>query len=417
MELASILYKTEMIERTLFARLARIAAAFPAVLLTGPRQAGKSTLLKEFARGRYEAVTLDDLAERELARRDPALFFSLHKPPVLIAELQHAPRLMTAIKIWADSHPEKKGQFLLTASQKFHLMKGVQESLAGRVAVLNLLGLSLAEIRGVPRRPPFLGDDKGIAGAMEGLAECGPEALYETIWRGSFPALAADPSMDRDRYFASYTAAFIERDVRNAAGIADPVAFQNFMRAAAARTGRLLSCAAMAREAGIDQKTAKSWLGILETAGLVRLLHPFRGGGFKRIIKAPKLYFLDTGLCSYLTKWSSPETLAAGAMSGAILETFVFLEILKSWWNCAREPDVSFYRDANQREIDFVMQRDGALHPIGVNRSLAPRASAARNFSLLERLGMPVGTGVILDLRPDFLRLSRNLVSVPVTAI
>lgn len=417
MESNSILSEIMMIERTLSGRLDQVASTFPVVLLTGPRQVGKTTLLLHFAQGRYGTVTLDDLGERELARTDPALFLAQHKPPVLIDEIQYAPQLMTAIKIYVDRHPGENGLFLLTGSQKFHLMRGVQESLAGRLAVLNLLGLSQAELSGNPQRAPFLSGENWLGNAKDVQVAEDPLALYENIWRGSFPALVANTGVDRELYFSSYLTTYIERDVRSAVGIGDPIAFKNFVRAAAARTGQLLNYADMARDVGIDAKTARSWLGILEMSGLVYLLHPLYRNVTKRIVKTPKLYFLDTGLCAYLTEWESAKTLAAGAMSGAILETYVFSEILKSWWNYAREPSVSFYRDSDQKEIDFLLEKNGILYPVEVKRSMTPTAGAGRHFSILQKQGLKVGPGVILDMRPQPLQMASNLFSIPISAL
>lgn len=411
-----------MIERTLTDKIIHIAKYFPVILLTGPRQVGKTTIFEEISQGKYSYVSLDDLSKRELAQKDPALFIQSYEPPLIIDEIQYAPQLFTYIKIYVDTHNDQNGLFFLTGSQKFHLIKGVQESLAGRVAVLDLLGFSYKEIINKAHTESFLPDETWIKNSQSFLRENSDTALtvhdmYEIIWNGSFPRLVSQNNHGRDVFYRSYIQTYIERDIKDSHNITDSIAFYNFIRAVAARTGQLLNFTDLARDISIDSKTAKSWLAILERSGLVQLLYPYYSNITQRIIKTPKVYFLDTGLCSYLTGWDSPKTLEAGAMSGAILETYVYAEILKSYWHNCKEAPIYFYRDKDQKEIDFILEVNGTIYPIEVKKTLMPNESAVKNFGVLEKLNKPIGQGAVLCLNPDLLPITKKVVSVPIWTI
>lgn len=412
---SEIAERKNMLKRTLTSHLSHIIKNFPVVLVTGPRQVGKSTLLENFMPDKYTVVTLDDLDERELAIKDPALFLQNHQPPVLIDEIQYAPNLFSYIKIYVDKHKDEKGLFLLTGSQKFSLMKGVQETLAGRVAVLDLLGFSNAEIAQNPDIEPFLPSEDLISVLKnKKLEQKTVQDIYKDIWNGSFPELIMRNGDDRELYYRSYIQTYIERDVKTAYNISDQIAFKNFIKTVAARTGQLLNVSDIARDIGVDDKTAKSWLNILEMSGLVYLLHPYYNNITNRIVKTPKVYFLDTGLCSYLTGWDSPKTLEAGAMSGAVLETYVLSEILKSYWHNAKEAPIYFYRDKDKKEIDFIIETNGTLYPIEVKKTMSPTLNAGKNFDVLKNLKKPIASSVVLSLKPDVYFLSQNVVSIPI---
>lgn len=406
---------TVFLPRTLSATIRRVSASFPVLLLTGPRQVGKTTLLAACAEVGRRFVTLDDLDARELASRDPALFLQRHPPPVVIDEVQHAPQLFGALKLAVD-RARATGLFWLTGSQKFHLMQGLTESLAGRVAVLDLLGLSQAEIAGqADRAAPFLPTAEWLRAARARATAPRPlHDLYAAIWRGGFPQLALDPNTPRDVFFNSYLQTYIQRDVRNLARVGDELAFQRLVRAAAARTGQLLNYADLARDGDVDQKTAKSWLGILEAAGLIWLLPPWHSNLTKRLVKTPKLYFLDTGLCAWLTRWTSPESLEAGAMSGAILETWVVAEILKGYWHNGLAVNLHFYRDRDGTEVDLLIEQDGRLHPVEIKKTATPSQGAARGFATLVTRGVHLGPGAVLCLRDTDLPLSADVSAIPI---
>lgn len=414
MEFDSRLVEYMYIHRTLESTIHQAAAAFPVILLTGARQVGKTTLLEHCAPKDYRYVTLDDPELAALASTDPALFFQRFPPPIIIDEIQYAPELFRAIKLIVD-RDKKPGQFWLTGSQKFHLMQGVTESLAGRVAVLDLLGLSRAEMnQRASAAEPYLPGSKWLEQARSRDSEplLLPE-IYQLIWRGSYPRIAIDSATPRDLFYNAYVQTYIQRDVRDLTRVGDERAFLQFLRAAAARTSQLLNYADLARDVDIDHKTAKAWLSILETSGIIYLLQPWHSNVGKRLLKTPKLYFLDTGLCTYLTQWSSPETLEAGAMNGAILENWLLIEILKSYWHKGLQPGAWFYRDKEKREIDLLLERDGKLFPVEFKKAASPRLSAGKHFSVLGKLGQAVGQGAVFCLKEQDVPLSEAVDAVP----
>ena len=307
------------IKRNLEKVVAQVTKEYPVVLVTGPRQVGKTTMLQKLMEGTERGyVTLDDLNDRSLAKNDPELFLQLQKPPVLIDEVQYAPELFTYIKKYADKNHEP-GAFWLTGSQVFKLMQGVQESLAGRVAVLSLTSLSQAEISGVEMKP-FTIELEKLSEREKERDKTDARGIFERIYRGSMPAIVSGANSNSQIFYSSYLSTYIERDIRDLSDAIDSLKFLKFMTAAAARCGQMVNVADIAQDADINQTQAKNWLGILETLGIIFYLHPYSNNLLKRLVKTPKLYFYDTGLVCYLTKWSSADTLESGAMNGAILE-------------------------------------------------------------------------------------------------
>lgn len=380
----------EYIHRNLEDFFKKNGACYPALLLTGPRQVGKTTFLKHISEENRNYVTLDIPRERTLAAEEPELFLERHKPPVLIDEIQYAPELLPYIKVMIDRE-QKPGMFWLTGSQQFHMMGNVTESLAGRVGVFEMLGLSNQELNN-RNEGPFL-PQKERQPAPDGMDL---SKLYRRIWNGGFPRLAENPDMDHDLFYGSYVNTYLERDVRILAQVGDLHRFFRFLRAAAARTGQLLNYADLARDADVSVASAKNYLSILTASGLIALLEPYFTNQTKRMTQTPKLYFLDTGLCAYLTDWSSPETLEAGAMSGHIFETWCVSEILKSYRNAGKRAPLYFYRDFDQAKIDLVIEQDGILYPVEIKKSTNPGRDAAKNFAKLEKFGKPVGKGAVI---------------------
>lgn len=406
------------IARHMEQRVRELSKSYSAILLTGPRQAGKTTMLRSLAEkegiGR-EYVSLDDLSVRDMAKNDPALFLQLHKPPVLIDEVQYAPELFTYIKMHIDKH-HNPGDFWMTGSQIFRLMRGVQESLAGRVALLHMSPLSQREIIGADC-VPFTTDFDQLLAESKKIASVDTPALFERIWKGSMPGIASGLYEDRNMYYSSYISTYVERDVRELSGTVDALKFNRFITAMAARTSQLLNYKALADDADIDVQTSKAWVDILETLGIIFLLHPYSNNVLKRTIKTPKVYFYDTGLVCYLTKWSSPEVAESGAMSGALLENFTVSEIMKGYQNVGREPYLYFYRDRDAKEIDVIIEGDGKLCPLEIKKTATPDKRIVKAFHIIDKSPLQLGTGAVLCMADQFGAFDRDNLIVPIWMI
>lgn len=394
----------------------QVTKEYPVVLVTGPRQVGKTTMLQKLMEGTDRGyVTLDDLNERSIAKTDPELFLQLHKPPILIDEVQYAPELFTYIKMHVDKNHEP-GAFWLTGSQVFKLMQGVQESLAGRVAVLSLTSLSQAEICGGTLQP-FAVDMETLLARKESRTEADTREIFDRIYRGSMPVIVSGANSNSQIFYSSYLSTYIERDVRELSDAIDSLKFLRFITAVAARCGQMLNAAEIARDADINQMQAKSWLGILETLGIIFYLYPYSNNLLKRLVKTPKLYFYDTGLVSYLTKWSSAETLESGAMNGAILENYVVSEIRKSYLNCGKEPYMYYYRDKDAKKIDIVLEHDGILNPIEIKKTANPGTELIKAFDLLDKSSTPRSKGAVICMKPSLSAIDRDNYIVPIWMI
>ncbi len=412
---------------------ARVSKMFPVLLITGPRQVGKTTLLQKLAEEHKEAgverkyVTLDDPDARYLAKHDPALFLQRYSPPVLIDEIQYATELFPYIKMSVD-RSKRKGDFWLTGSQSFRLMNNVSESLAGRVGIVHLLGLSDAEIYGTPSEP-FSTDTERLTNRLSVVKPRGLNEIYQRIFKGSMPQLYADENVDWEIYYRSYVDTYLQRDIRDLVQVADEMQFYNFMTVAAAHTARPVVYEELAAAAGVSAPTAKKWLSILVSSHIAALVQPYHNNALKRIVKMPLLHFLDTGLTAYLLKWGSPEVLERGAMSGAIFESYVFSEIYKSYLNAGKEPPVFYYRDKDQKEIDLLIYQNGVLSPIEIKKAASPGKGAIKNFHVLdpvskgeffggvESLKTEIGTGSVICMAGDLLPVDAKNWYVPVWLI
>ena len=404
------------IYRNLESVVEQVTKEYPVVLLTGPRQVGKTTMLQKLMEGTDRGyVSLDDLNERNLAKTDPELFLQLHKPPVLIDEVQYAPELFTYIKINVDKN-HAPGAFWLTGSQVFKLMRGVQESLAGRVAVLSMTTLSQAEISN-GRMEPFSIDLESLLKRKDERIVADTEAIFERIFKGSMPAIVSGNSSNSNIFYSSYLTTYIERDVKELAEAIDSLKFLRFITAVAARCSQMLNVAEIARDADINQVQAKNWLGILETLGIIFYLHPYSNNLLKRLVKTPKLYFYDTGLVCYLTRWSSPQTLERGAMNGAILENYVVSEIAKTYMNCGQKPLMYYTRDKDAKEIDIVLEHDGVLNPLEIKKTSNPGTELTKIFSLLDKSAVPRSKGASLCMKPELSAIDKDNYIVPIWMI
>ena len=403
------------IHRDMETKILALSREYACILLTGARQVGKTTLLKALDGDRHY-VTLDDLDERRLAKTEPATFLAVHPCPVLIDEVQYAPELFSYIKMAVDNGASP-GNFWLTGSQSFSLMKLAQESLAGRTAILHLPTLSQQEMYGNGNSEPFTLSPEALKKRQAIAKSAGLGEIYERIWRGSMPGLAGGKYTDRQIFYGGYLETYISRDVGDLMPRVDKLRFQDFIRAAACRAGQMLNVHSIALDVGISDDAAKRWLDILLQSDVIFYLRPYSNNLLKRTVKMPKLYFADTGLVAYLTRYLTPEILGNGAINGAILENYVVAEIRKSYLNAGQEPLLWYYRDRDNREIDLVMEENGALHPMEIKRTLNPSGGIQQSFSVLDKASLPRGTGAILCLKPTLSAIDKDTLIVPIWMI
>ncbi|EFM90140.1 Uncharacterised protein [Actinobacillus pleuropneumoniae] len=386
---------------------------FPAVLVTGPRQVGKSTLLQYISED-YQSVTFDDPMVLSMAKNDPSLFMLNYSGKLILDEVQYAPELFSSLKLAIDKQ-KMSGLYLLSGSQAFHLMQNVTESLAGRVAVLKLQGFSLREIQQLDFSLPFIPNQDYLSAREKAVQPI--ENIWKIIHQGYMPRLY-EQETNWEIYYASYVSTYIERDVRSLTNVSSITDFTRFMVAIAARSGELLNYSNVAQEVGVSVDTIKRWTTILETSGIIYLLKPYSNNHLKRAIKTPKVYMLDTGLMAWLTKWLTPETISKGAKSGQFFETFVVSEIIKSFYNKGIEPPIYFYRDTNQKEIDLLIEYDRTLYPVEIKTSASPDKKMVKAFGILKdnlpESEIKIGTGVIINQYPQRLWLAKDLVALPV---
>ena len=392
----------------------QLSKMFGAVLVAGPRQVGKTTMLDTLT-GDINKVTLDDPIIRAGAEEESGTFFKDNPPPVFVDEIQKAPALFEQIKLLLD-RDRKKEQFYMCGSQQFKMMKGVSESLAGRIGLVTLLGLSLRETCKVSCDTPFVPTAEYFAERKQELANVSYNDVWNIIHRGSMPELRENPDFDWQMFYGAYVRTYIDRDVRELSEIGDTVKFTKFMVAAAASTAQLLNLASLARDVGISQPTAERWLSILVASNIVYLLQPYSNNIVKRVVKTPKLYFLDTGLAAYLTKWNTPDVLKNGAMAGAFFETFVISEIIKSYYNKGvLELPLYFYRDKDMREIDLIIEDGGTLYPLEMKKHADPSKKDIDAFSVLDKIPeIKRGPGGVICLYDKLITLQGEDKIIPI---
>lgn len=414
------------IERSISSYVQKAQQNFKAVLITGARQTGKSTLLKQlFPERKY--VTFDDPFIEDQAVRNGNMFMTLNQPPVTFDEVQRVPNLFRYIKIECDAR-DQYGLYCLSGSQPFRLMQSVSESLSGRVSIVELSGLSLREIMGDSFTDPFLPTMDYVAGRQKTAKK--PDQIWRIIHRGSYPELYRNPDLDWQQFYAGYIKTYLERDVRELSAVQDLDVFRRFMVAVAARTGQMVNYSNIADEIGRDASTVRNWMSVLEASGIIYLLEPYTPSVLKRAIKTPKVYLRDTGLACYLTRWLTPETLAYGAMAGNMFETFVISEILKSYSNQGIDYRylVSYYRGRDKKkilkdgeekevegEIDFIIEENGILHPIEIKKNTSETAYAASAFQVLDKVKEKKrGMGAVISMCPVPGVLRENILELPV---
>lgn len=404
------------IKRDLENKILSLSKEYSCILITGPRQVGKTTVLKQLADPNRAYVSLDDLEDRKMAQTDPALFLQMHDFPIFIDEVQYAPELFSYIKIAIDNGAAP-GSFWLTGSQAFRMMELAQESLAGRVAILHMSSLSQHEIYGSGENVPFTIELNDLKARKESGSPVHIDGIYERIWKGSMPGLVSGKFTDRNAFYSSYLQTYIERDVSELIQRVDKLLFQDFIRAAACRAGQMLNIHDIAQDIGVSDDTAKRWLQVLEKSDIIFYLRPYSNNLLKRTVKTPKLYFFDTGLIAYLTRYTSPEILANGAINGAILENYVVAEIMKTYHNAAQDCLLWYYRDKNCNEIDMVLESNGVLHPLEIKRSVNPGSELISAFSILDKGSVPRSKGALLCMRPELSAINADNFIVPVWMI
>ncbi|MCL2312006.1 MAG: ATP-binding protein [Firmicutes bacterium] len=402
------------IKRHLENLVRKTSKMFGAILVTGPRQVGKTTLLKKITQN-IPYITLDDPIMLTSAREESGTFFKNTPPPVFVDEIQYAPNLFHHMKILIDKQ-QNEGLFYMSGSQQFKIMKNVSESLAGRLGILNLLGLSLREIYEVDFTEIFLPTENYFKRHEKSLKKIEYKDIWKIIHRGTMPKLYGNPDIDWQMFYGSYIKTYIERDVRDLAQVGDELKFLKFMTVVASHTGNLLNLSSISRDIGISLPTVERWLSILIASGIVYLLKPYFNNTTKRAVKTPKLYFLDTGLAAYLTKWNTPQTLQNGAMAGAFFETFIIAEIVKSYYNNGiLELPFYFYRDKEKIEIDLIIENDGVFHPIEIKKNSDPRKEDIKNFDILDKIpNIRRGIGGIICTYDKLIALNSHDKIIPV---
>lgn len=393
-----------------------LSEEYSCILISGPRQVGKSTMLEHIMTSDRNKVTLDDLNERALAKTDPEMFLAMHPAPVLIDEVQYAPELFPYIKMRIDNGAPA-GSYWLTGSQAFKLMTLAQESLAGRVALLHLSSISQNEFYGSGENRPFSVSVEEISKRSKERIPTDVNGMFERVFKGTLPGHISGKFTNRDVFYSSYLQTYLERDVSEMIDGVDKVRFLDFIRAAACRAGQQLNVHAIASDVGIADDTASRWLEVLERSDIIFYLRPYSNNLLKRTVKIPKMYFFDTGLVAYLTRYSSPEILANGSINGAILENYIVSEIRKTYLNAGMECYLHYYRDKDTKEIDLIIESDGLLHPLEIKKAATASLSMVSNFSVLTKSSIPTGMGGILCLKESFTALNKDVLVIPAWTI
>ncbi len=406
------------IKRQLEESILEASKCYPVVMVCGQRQVGKSTMLNHIREENRRYVTLDDGNARRLAETDPALFFETYGYPLLIDEFQRVPSILLEMKRIVDQKDldgeDNSGMFWLTGSQKFKMMEDVSDSLAGRVAVFDMSSLSTAEIegRGVGAFSPELDD---IRERLATAKTKDVHQVYQDIFRGGMPKLCTT-KMERDRFYMDYVNTYLERDVNSLAHVGQIGLFYDFLVYMASRTGQELKYDDISNILGISSPTAKAWVSILERSGIIFILRPYHSNLTKRLVKTPKVYFMDTGLAAYLCRWPSAETLECGAMDGAFFETYVISEIVKSYYNAGKPADIYYYRDIDKKEIDLLIVSGDKIYPIEIKKGKAPNRPD-KNFDVLKNLNLKVQPGIILCMSDELIPYNRETWYCPVRVL
>ena len=407
----------EYMKRALERKFLHMSSYFKAVLVTGARQVGKTTMLKHLAMDQSRTyVTMDNIMARTLAKSDPVLFFQTYKPPIIIDEIQKAPDLLEQIKIMCDES-EERGRFWLTGSQQYKMMKNIRETLAGRIGILELYSLSKNEAEGLdfPNEMDF-----SLPCLLERqtlVQKNDIVQVFEHIWRGGMPDVLRADAEQRQEYFNSYIETYLMRDVAEEGGVTDTVRFYKFMKACAALTAEQVNYKTLAESAEISQPTAKEWVRLLQGLGIIYLLPPYANNELKRLIKTPKLYFCDTGLCACLSMWLTRDTLMNGAASGHYFENYVVMELLKNFAYSPWKVNMTYYRDSNGKEIDMFVEENGVIHPLEIKKSANPDRRQVKKYELLDKAKLERGNGGIVCMCQEVIPIDDKNCFIPCNLI
>lgn len=408
----------QYINRHMEQQILSMSEYYPIIMVCGQRQVGKSTMLHHLKEDNRRYVTLDDINARRLAENDPGLFFETYGFPILIDEVQRVPSIFLEIKRIVDekalANEDFNGMIWLTGSQKFRMMKGVSESLSGRVAIFEMSGLSSAELENRPAKL-FHPSLDSLRERIKTSVPKNINELYENIFRGGMPKLAVT-DLDRDRYFMDYVNTYIERDIHLLEQVDKLDSFYDFLVYMAARTSQELNYSEISKEIGISVPTVKGWTTILERSGIIYILRPYYANITNRLVKTPKMYFMDTGLAAYLCRWPNAQTLENGAMSGAYFESYVVSEIVKSYYNAGKNADLYYYRDIDRKEIDLLIIEGDKLYPLEIKKSKNP-AHPDKNFGILDKFNMDTQPGIILCMSDELIPYNKEAWLCPASCI
>lgn len=399
------MYKRESVDF-----IKNVSDTFKVLLITGPRQVGKTTLLLSLKPDNMNYVTLDDVNLRRQAQEDPKMFLEEHPWPLLIDEAQYAPELFSYMKIIVDKE-QKNGMYWLTGSQQFHLMKNASDSLAGRVGIINLNSFTYSEI--IQNKNKKLFDPIDIRKSPK----IDVNDLYKIIYKGGMPELYNNKNISQEIFFQGYIDTYISRDVKSLTEIGNEMAFKKFIVSVASRTGEQLNYSSLANDSGISVPTAIKWLSILVTSGIVYLLEPYMSSQLKRITHIPKIIFMDTGLACYLAGWSSARDLQLSSSAGHYLESYIISEIVKSYNARGIRPNISYYRDKDGKEIDLIFYKNNKLYPFEIKKTASPNSDMIKNFKELQKTKKEIGTGGIICFYDELMHLDKNNYIIPVSSV
>lgn len=419
----------DYVSRTMEKTIKKFIGKYPVIMVIGPIQVGKTTLLnylKLKSSKKINYVTLDDMLIRTQANEDPELFLRTHEAPLIIDEFQYAPNLLTYIKIIIDearqneifnSKEEAGTMYYLTGSRVFETMKDVSESLAGRVGIFDLFAFSDREL--YKMEEPIFNPQIDIIRKVKPTKRLSTNQIFERIIKGSYPDVQAGREVSIENYYSNYIRTYIERDIRQLINIKNEIKFTKFISAVAARTGQEFNASKIGTEIGIDGKTAEEWISILKNTGIIYLLQSYSNNNATRAVRTQKVYFMDTGLACYLTGYTDNEVLEKSSYSGAIFETYIISEIIKSYSNNGIDPKryLYFYRDSNQKEIDLLIINNNTVYPVEIKKSSNPGISAIKNFNVIDKFNMNKGNGIVLCLCREINALDNNNYLVPIEYI